>query len=60
MAFAVELAIKDLSLVAALATEVGASMPQARVDLDQFRAIANEVADGGAGDLSTVAGYLRR
>ncbi len=37
VAFSVELAIKDLGLVAALATEVGASMPQARVDLDQFR-----------------------
>jgi len=60
VAFSVDLAIKDLSLITDLATEVGAAMPQARLDLDELRAVASEMPGGGSGDLSTVAGRLRR
>jgi len=55
--FALDLAAKDLRLIAALADEVGAPMPQAKVNLDTtVRAV-----DGGLGDqdMAAVAVYLR-
>ncbi len=60
VAFAVALALKDMALVGDLAASVGADMPQTRLDLEQFRAVAREMPDGAAGDMSLVAGYLRR
>jgi len=57
VAFALDLAAKDLRLIAALADEVGVSMPQAIANLDAIRA----ASAGGHGDrdFSTVAQYLR-
>ena len=60
VAFSIDLAIKDLGLITGLAAEVGAPVPQAQLDLEQLRAVAAEMPDGGSGDLSSVAGYLRR
>jgi 3-hydroxyisobutyrate dehydrogenase-like beta-hydroxyacid dehydrogenase len=57
VAFALDLAAKDLRLIAALADEVGAPMPQALANLETIRA----ASEGGHGDrdFSTVAEYLR-
>lgn len=57
VAFALDLAAKDLGLIADLAAAVGARMPQADVDLQVIRAAA--VAHGGDRDFSTVADHLR-
>lgn len=57
VAFALDLAAKDLGLIADLAAAVGVRMPQADVDLAVILAAA--VAHGGDRDLSTVADHLR-
>jgi len=57
VAFAVDLAAKDLQLIADLAHEVGIPMPQAIANLEAIRAAS---ADGrGDHDFSTVAEHLR-
>jgi 3-hydroxyisobutyrate dehydrogenase/2-hydroxy-3-oxopropionate reductase len=57
VAFALELAAKDLRLIAALADEVGVPMPQAATNLGVIAA----ASAGGRGDrdFSTVADHLR-
>ena len=57
VAVALDLAARDLGLIAELAAEVGLDMPQAAVDLAVIRAAST----GGRGgrDFSTVAGQLR-
>ena len=57
VAFALDLAAKDLGLIAGLAAEVGLEMPQAAVDLAVIRAASS----GGRGgrDFSAVADRLR-
>ncbi|MFN8517788.1 MAG: NAD(P)-dependent oxidoreductase [Chloroflexota bacterium] len=60
VAFALDLAAKDLGLIGSLATEVGAPMPQARVDLDTIQAAIAALPLGGASDLAAVAEHLRR
>lgn len=57
VAFALDLAAKDLGLIADLAAAVGVRMPQATIDLDVVRAAA--AANGGHRDFSTVADHLR-
>ncbi|HEX2141750.1 MAG TPA: NAD(P)-dependent oxidoreductase, partial [Candidatus Limnocylindria bacterium] len=57
VAFALELAEKDLRLIAELADAVGASVPQARTNLELIRAAAATV--GGDRDFSAVASHLR-
>jgi 3-hydroxyisobutyrate dehydrogenase/2-hydroxy-3-oxopropionate reductase len=57
VAFSLDLAEKDLRLIAALAAEVGVPVPQSEANLAEIRAAA---ADGRGGrDLSAVAGSLR-
>ena len=56
-AFALDLAEKDLRLIATLAASLGVPMPQARTNLDVVRAAA--VALGGGTDFAAVAGHLR-
>ena len=58
VAFALDLADKDLRLIGALAASLGVSMPQSRTNLDIIRAAAAELGGGGA-DFSAVATYLR-
>ena len=58
VAFALDLADKDLRLIGALAASLGVSMPQSRTNLDVIRAAAAELGGGGA-DFSAVATYLR-
>lgn len=60
VAFALSLAAKDLGLIGALATEVGASMPQAQVDLATITAAIAALPDGADRDFSAVAEHLRR
>jgi 3-hydroxyisobutyrate dehydrogenase/2-hydroxy-3-oxopropionate reductase len=56
VAFALELAAKDLGLIAELAAAVGVPMPQARIDLE----VINEaIAEGAGRDFSAVADHLR-
>ncbi len=57
VAFAMDLAAKDLHLIADLAGDVGQPMPQATTNL----AVIDAVIEGGGGDrdLSAVAGHLR-
>jgi 3-hydroxyisobutyrate dehydrogenase-like beta-hydroxyacid dehydrogenase len=57
VAFALDLAAKDLGLIAELAREVGLHMPQAEIDL----AVVRAASAGGRGgrDFSTVADELR-
>jgi 3-hydroxyisobutyrate dehydrogenase-like beta-hydroxyacid dehydrogenase len=57
VAFALDLAAKDLRLIAALAESVGVPMPQATSNLEGIRAAA--AALGGQHDFSTVASHLR-
>ena len=56
-AFALDLADKDLRLIAALAGRLGVPMPQAETNLGEIRATA--AAFGGDRDFSTVASHLR-
>lgn len=57
VAFALDLAAKDLGLIAELAAALDLRLPQAEVDLDVIRAAS---ADGRGGrDFSTVADQLR-
>jgi 3-hydroxyisobutyrate dehydrogenase/2-hydroxy-3-oxopropionate reductase len=58
VAFALDLADKDLRLIAALAASLGVSMPQSRTNRDVIRAAAAELG-GGEADFSAVATYLR-
>lgn len=57
VAFALDLAAKDLGLIADLAGSVGVRTPQAEVDLAVIRSAAD--AHGGHRDFSTVADHLR-
>jgi 3-hydroxyisobutyrate dehydrogenase/2-hydroxy-3-oxopropionate reductase len=57
VAFALDLAAKDLGLIADLAIAVDVRLPQAGVDLEVVRAAATEL--GGDRDFSTVADHLR-
>lgn len=57
VAFALNLAEKDLRLIGALAESLGVPMPQARTNLDVVRAAQADL-DGGA-DFSAVATHLR-
>jgi 3-hydroxyisobutyrate dehydrogenase-like beta-hydroxyacid dehydrogenase len=58
VAFSLDLAAKDLGLIAELATSVGLPMPQAEIDLAVIRAASS---DGqGYRDFSTVAEHLRQ
>jgi 3-hydroxyisobutyrate dehydrogenase-like beta-hydroxyacid dehydrogenase len=56
-AFSLDLAAKDLGLIAALADRVGVPMPQAISNLDGIRAAADSL--GGDRDFSSVATHLR-
>jgi 3-hydroxyisobutyrate dehydrogenase/2-hydroxy-3-oxopropionate reductase len=56
-AFALDLAAKDLRLIAALADAVGAPIPQSAVNLEVIRAAAG--GDRGGRDFATVAAHLR-
>ena len=57
VAFALDLAAKDLRLISALANELGVSIPQAATNL---AVIAAASSDGRGGrDFSTVADHLR-
>lgn len=58
VSFALALARKDLSLAVALAIELGVSMPQTELNLDQLRAA--EGAGYGARDMASMAEYVRR
>jgi 3-hydroxyisobutyrate dehydrogenase-like beta-hydroxyacid dehydrogenase len=57
VAFALDLAEKDLRLIATLAASLGVPMPQSRTDLEVVRAAATEC--GGGADFSSVATHLR-
>ncbi len=57
VAFALDLAAKDLRLIAALAAETGVPMPQAATNLEVVVAAAG--ARGGHRDFATVADHLR-
>jgi 3-hydroxyisobutyrate dehydrogenase/2-hydroxy-3-oxopropionate reductase len=56
-AFSVDLAIKDLRLIAEMAAGVGMDMPQATTNLEVLEAVAG--AGDGDRDFSVVAGHLR-
>src|SRR4029078_8387685 len=57
IAFALDLAAKDLGLIRVLADRVGLELPQSRINLD----IVNDAsqARGGESDFSAVATHLR-
>lgn len=57
VAFALDLAAKDLRLIAGLAGDVGLELPQARTDLEVIVAASRD--GGGDRDFSAVAGHLR-
>ena len=57
MTFPIDLVIKDLDLVLALGSEVGAPLPQAEANLAAMRAAA--AAGLGAADMGSMAVYLR-
>jgi 3-hydroxyisobutyrate dehydrogenase-like beta-hydroxyacid dehydrogenase len=57
VAFALDLAAKDLGLIRDLADRVGLEMPQSRINLDVVEAASAEL--GGGADFSTVASHLR-
>jgi 3-hydroxyisobutyrate dehydrogenase-like beta-hydroxyacid dehydrogenase len=57
VAFALDLAAKDLGLIRVLADRVGLDLPQSRVNLDAIRAASAAV--GGGSDFSSVATHLR-
>jgi 3-hydroxyisobutyrate dehydrogenase/2-hydroxy-3-oxopropionate reductase len=56
-AFSVDLAIKDLRLIAEMAADVGMGIPQAATNLEVLEAVA--AAGDGDRDFSVVAGHLR-
>jgi 3-hydroxyisobutyrate dehydrogenase/2-hydroxy-3-oxopropionate reductase len=60
VAFALSLAAKDLGLITDVATEVGAAMPQARLDAATIAAAIERLPAGGESDLAAVAEHLRR
>jgi 3-hydroxyisobutyrate dehydrogenase-like beta-hydroxyacid dehydrogenase len=57
-AFALDLAAKDLRLIADLARDVGVELPQASANLDSI--VATAEVEGGDRDFSSVAVRLRR
>ncbi len=57
VSFTIDLAIKDLALVLALGSEVGAQLPQAETNLAAMQAAA--AAGLGAADMGAMAVYLR-
>ena len=57
MTFPIDLAIKDLDLVLALGSAVGAQLPQAETNLAAMQAAA--AAGLGAADMGSMAVYLR-
>lgn len=58
VAFSLDLAAKDLGLIAALAASVGLAMPQAETNLAAIRAAS--AAGRGGSDFATVADHLRQ
>lgn len=58
VAFALELAAKDLRLIAGMARAVGADLPQAALNLAVIEAASTDL--GGERDFSAVADHLRR
>jgi 3-hydroxyisobutyrate dehydrogenase/2-hydroxy-3-oxopropionate reductase len=58
VSFPIDLVIKDLDLVLALAAEVGAHLPQAAANLAAMQAAAGSGL--GASDMGTMAVFLRR
>jgi 3-hydroxyisobutyrate dehydrogenase-like beta-hydroxyacid dehydrogenase len=58
VAFALELAAKDLGLIADLAEASGSAMPQAATNLATIRAAERSVGEGA--DFSMVASHLRQ
>lgn len=60
VAFALELAAKDLGLIEALAAEVEVPMPQARIDRQTIGEAIRALPQGGEADLAGVAEHLRR
>lgn len=60
VAFALELAAKDLGLIEALAAEVEVPMPQARIDRQTIGEAIRALPQGGKADLAGVAEHLRR
>jgi 3-hydroxyisobutyrate dehydrogenase/2-hydroxy-3-oxopropionate reductase len=60
VAFALSLAAKDLGLITDVATEVGAAMPQARLDAATIATAMERLPAGGESDLAAVAEHLRR
>ncbi len=59
VAFALALAAKDLGLITEVATEVGAPMPQARLDAATIAEAIEGLPRGGDSDLAAVAEHLR-
>ena len=57
VAFALDLAAKDLGLIRDLADRVGLDLPQSRINLDVVRRASAEL--GGGRDFSAVATQLR-
>jgi 3-hydroxyisobutyrate dehydrogenase-like beta-hydroxyacid dehydrogenase len=57
VAFALDLAAKDLGLIRDLAERVGLDMPQSATNLEMVRAASGDV--GGGADFSAVATHLR-
>jgi 3-hydroxyisobutyrate dehydrogenase-like beta-hydroxyacid dehydrogenase len=57
VAFALDLAEKDLRLISALAAALGVPMPQSQTNLEVIRAAESDV--GREADFSAVAGHLR-
>jgi 3-hydroxyisobutyrate dehydrogenase-like beta-hydroxyacid dehydrogenase len=58
VAFALDLAAKDLRLIGELAGDAGVAMPQARTDLEVIETATRD--GGGDRDFSAVADHLRR
>ncbi len=59
VAFSLALAAKDLSLIMDLADEVGAEVPQARLDAALIAAAMADLPDGRERDMADVAQHLR-
>jgi 3-hydroxyisobutyrate dehydrogenase-like beta-hydroxyacid dehydrogenase len=58
VSFTIDLAIKDLDLIKALAERAGASIPQSELNVDELRAAS--AAGHGQEDLAALAEYFRK
>ncbi|HEY1331000.1 MAG TPA: NAD-binding protein, partial [Actinomycetota bacterium] len=58
VSFTIDLAIKDLDLIKALAERAGASIPQSELNVDELRAAS--AAGRGQQDLAALAEYIRK